>query len=41
MKISLNFGILNRVIEKVSISENNFVKYGVRHVGTLFDSVIG
>jgi len=34
----LNFGILNKVIGKVSIPENNSIKYGVRQGGSkLFD----
>lgn len=41
MKINLNFSILNKVIEKVSITENNFIIYGARHAWRVFDPVIG
>jgi hypothetical protein len=41
MKINLNFSILNKVIEKVSITENNFIIYGARHAWRVFNPVIG
>jgi hypothetical protein len=38
----LNLGILNRIIEKASISENNFVKSGVKcGSNKLFNPIIG
>jgi holliday junction DNA helicase RuvB len=37
----MNFDILNKVFQKISVQENSPVKYGVRQVNRLFDPVIG
>jgi len=37
----LNLGILNKIIEKISVPENSLTKYGLRQVNRLFDPVVG
>jgi len=37
---SLNLGILNKVIKKISVPENSLIKYGARHTDRLFDPLI-
>lgn len=37
----MNFNILNKVFQKISVQENSPIKYGVRQVNRLFDPVIG
>jgi replication-associated recombination protein RarA len=37
----MNFDILNKVFQKISVQENSPVKYGVRQANRLFDPVIG
>lgn len=38
---SLNLGILNKVLEKISVPENSLAKYRVRKTDRLFDSAVG
>ena len=37
----MNLGILNKIIEKISVPENSLTKYGLRQVNRLFDPVVG
>ena len=37
----MNFSILNKVFQKISVQENSPVKYRVRQVNRLFNPVIG